>query len=145
MVPLLLATGCSKAQDQCLPEAMSLSESTAQPGATITVTAPAAKCDLGYAVGKEYTLRLISEYSEKYPMNGQGIPVKADGSFSDEVPIPMDFPQGPVLLLISGSPYDECGDLDSCAAYSSSFTVIADEHEPAPNVLDHLDTLLFEP
>ena len=71
--------------------------------------------------------------------------MKADGSFSDEVSIPMDFPQGPVLLLISGSPYDECGDLDSCAAYSSSFTVIADEHEPAPNVLDHLDTLLFEP
>lgn len=145
MVPLLLATGCSKAQDQCLPEAMSLSETTARPGATITVAARAAKCDLGYAEGKEYTLQLISEYSEKDPIKAREIRVNTDGSFSDEVPIPVEFPQGAAILLISGSPYDECGDLDSCAAYSHSFTVTADEDESAPSVLDHLDTLLFEP
>ena len=145
MLPLLLATGCSTAQDQCLPEAISLSETTARPGGTITVSAPAAKCDLGYADGKDYTLQLISEYSEKDPLKGREVAVNADGSFSDEVPIPTDFPQGAAMLLVSGSPFDECGDLDSCAAYSHSFTVTGNEDEPAPNVLDQLDTLLFEP
>ncbi|HJX78677.1 hypothetical protein [Glutamicibacter sp.] len=145
MVPLLLATGCSKSQERCLPEAMSLSETTAQPGGTITVSAPAAKCDLGYAEGKNYTLRLISEYSETDPLEGREILVNTDGSFSDEVPIPTDFPQGAATLLVTGSPYDECGDAESCAAYSHSFAVTADKDESAPNVLDHLDSLLFEP
>lgn len=145
MVPLLLATGCSKVQDKCLPETMSLSEKMAQPGTTITISAPPATCDLGYAEGKEYTLRLISEYSEKYSMTGREIRVNTDGSFSDEVPIPKEFPLGAAMLLISGSPFDDCEGSDSCAAYAHSFTVIRDVEEPAPSILDHLDSLMLKP
>lgn len=144
-VPLLTATGCSNAQSECLPEPMSVSQPTVQPGAKITVSAPAAKCDLGYAQGKNYTLQLISEYAEEKTNITREVRVNTDGSFSDEVPIPEQFPQGAAMLLISGSPFDECDELNSCAAYAQSFRVTADEEEQEPSVLDHLDSLLFKP
>lgn len=123
IIPSCLVTSCSSRDTTCLPAALEVSHATAKPGTLLQVSAPPAACDLGYADQEVYTLELISENPDAVNSSLQEAKVNEDGSFSSDILIPSNFPLGPASVLVTGSPFDDCKDDKSCAAYTVSFVV----------------------
>jgi hypothetical protein len=112
----------------CLPAPLQVTPSTASAGGTVTVSSPAADCDLGYAARHTYAVTLSAQGVPGAP--GTRTPpveveVAADGSFSVALAIPDDFPRGDAFVVVTGSPYDECGHdgTGSCAGYTAPIPV----------------------
>ncbi|WP_313539679.1 hypothetical protein [Leifsonia aquatica] len=97
-------------------------------GTTVTISSPAAECDLGYSAGHTYSVTLVAEGVPGAPGTRTSpveVEVAADGSFSVPLAIPDDFPRGDASVVVSGSPYDECGTdgTGSCAGYTAAVRV----------------------
>ncbi|WP_404285953.1 hypothetical protein [Glutamicibacter arilaitensis] len=119
-----LVSSCSR-DDLCLPAPLAVSSPGVEAGSTLTVSAPPATCDLGYAAGKTYILDLIPENQNPgmQDLKAQYVRVNADGSFSADIMVPVALPPGDATVLVAGSPLDDCGTSGSCAAYSIAFKI----------------------
>ena len=111
----------------CLPELAHATPSSAPAGSVITVSAPAANCDLEYYGEIEYTVG-IANIGTGGPDTMQKFMVQPDGSFTVDVEVPADLSPGEAYVHIAGSRYvtAPCLDNASCATYDVSFTVDPD-------------------
>ena len=127
---LLLASACdggaAPGASRCLPEPLSAEPARAVVGRALTVSSPAASCDLGYPPGHTYDLRLDLE-GRADPVDLGPVAVAGDGSFATTVTVPPDAPPGAASVSVTGSPYDEpCDDGErSCAGYSVRVVLLA--------------------
>lgn len=118
LFPLLLA-GCASGP-QCLPASLHVNPSTVAAGQTVTLSAPAATCDLGYAPGHSYSLSIQTHGTVlKLP----DVAVRTDGSFSAVITVPVTAPKGAAEVVVTGSPFDNCDDTGSCAGYGIPLTI----------------------
>lgn len=112
----------------CLPAPLEVAPPRPDAGTTVTVSSPAAECDLGYSAGHTYSVTLVAEGVPGTPGTRTSpveVEVAADGSFSVPLPIPDGFPRGDASVVVTGSPYDECGKdgTGSCAGYTAAVRV----------------------
>ena len=112
-------TGCTT-PSRCLPATLSASPTTASAGSSVTLSSAAAKCSLGYTSGHTYSITLTNKGVAGKPVTAT---VARDGAFSTEIPIPADFSHGTAYLIVTGSPYDNCENGQSCAGYSTTIIV----------------------
>ncbi|ERK71402.1 hypothetical protein [Leifsonia aquatica] len=128
----LTLAGCGSSArlgiDRCLPAPLEVTPPGPDAGTTVTVSSPAAECDLGYSAGHTYSVTLVAEGVPGTPGTRTSpveVEVAADGSFSVPLAIPDDFPRGDASVVVSGSPYDECGKdgTGSCAGYTAAVHV----------------------
>jgi hypothetical protein len=128
----LTLAGCGSSArlriDRCLPAPLEVTPPGPDAGTTVTISSPPADCDLGYSDGHTYSVTLMAPGAPGTP--GTRTPpveveVAADGSFSVPLAIPDDFPRGDASVVVSGSPYDECGKdgTGSCAGYTAAVRV----------------------
>ena len=118
-VPLVACA--SDGSEWCGPAALHVTPDRAAPGASVTVSSPAAACDLGLGEGATYVVTLHSDTGRRgRPVEA---PVSPEGAFSVEVPVPAGFPTGPASVLVTGSPLDSCGEGASCAAYTAAMEI----------------------
>jgi hypothetical protein len=110
-------TSCT---NNCGPAALRIDKESVEAGGTLTVSAGAAGCDLGYPDSKTYLLQVIDDYGAV----GRAVatPVAPDGSFSQPFTIPADTPAGKTTIHVAGSPMDDCRD-GSCPGYSIQVNV----------------------
>jgi hypothetical protein len=108
--------------DPCLPARLAVSPAEVAAGGTVTVSSPAAGCDLGYGEGHTYTIVLNSRGKSSPPVTAE---VARDGSFSADVTVPGDFAAGAAYVVVAGSPYDDCGKdgRGSCAGYAADVLI----------------------
>ncbi len=123
---LLAATGCghhAEPASGCLPARLSVTPAEVEAGGEVTLSAPAAGCDLGYDEGPRYEVGLTGEAGAGFDLGE--VEVAEDGSFRTVLTVPADAPPGPSTLAVSGSRYDECLDTTgSCAGYGVYLTVV---------------------
>lgn len=116
----LTLTGCSGASSRCFPEPLKATQTSTSAGGSVTVSSAAASCDLGYSADHTYSLILANKGVISKAVRAL---VGKDGSFSAELMVPADFPQGETYVLVKGSTYDNCKDTGSCVGYAVSITV----------------------
>ncbi|WP_290472682.1 hypothetical protein [Leifsonia sp. 71-9] len=129
----LVLAGCGSAvrfgPPPCLPAPLQVTPSAPARGGAITVSSPPASCDLGYSDGHSYSVILAAAAAIEGTPGPRTEPVEAevaaDGSFSIPVAIPADFPRGDAVVIVTGSPYDECGTdgTGSCAGYAATLSL----------------------
>ena len=115
----LCFAGCTTLS-RCLPAALSVSQTTASAGSSVTLSSGAANCSLDYTSGHTYSIILTNKGVAGKPVTAT---VARDGAFSTEIPIPADFSHGTAYLIVTGSPYDDCENGQSCAGYSTTIIV----------------------
>jgi hypothetical protein len=118
---VLAAVALTSCTNDCGPAALRIDRESVEAGGTLTVSAGAASCDLGYPASKTYSLQIIDEHG----IVGQPIitAVKPNGSFSQPFTVPADTPAGKTTLHVAGSPMDDCRDGGSCPEYSIEINV----------------------
>lgn len=81
-----------------------------------------ARREPGLAQDATYTLTLLNDAR---PAETESVTatVGGDGAFSADLPVPSHHPTGEATVLVAGSPPDECGGSESCAAYLVTVTV----------------------
>ena len=110
-------TSCT---NDCGPAALRIDKESVKAGGTLTVSAGAASCDLGYPESKTYSLQMIDDHG---PVGQTATTtVKPDGSFSQPFTIPADTPVGKTTIHVAGSSMDDCRD-GSCPGYSIQINV----------------------
>ncbi len=90
-------------------------------GGEVTLSAPAAGCDLGYDDGTSYQITLGGR-DRSSDLGDVG--VAADGSFRVTLRIPPEAPPGPAGLGVTGSPHDDCDDTACCTGYGVGITLL---------------------
>ncbi|WP_144875948.1 hypothetical protein [Microbacterium sp. 1.5R] len=114
-------TACASTT-RCLPAELTASPARIAAGDTLTLASGPAECDLGFESEPIYTVVLYSSTAQ------QSEPLEVapgeDGTFSSEISIPESFSPGIATVVVTGSPYDECGnESGSCAQYSVDVTI----------------------
>ncbi|WP_431220912.1 hypothetical protein [Leifsonia xyli] len=106
----------------CFPAQLEAAPAVAHPGQDVTLSSGAADCDLGYDPGHTYAVTLQHRETRTAPMR---VVVATDGSFRVTVAVPATFPRGQAVVIVTGSPYDECDDTPSasCVGYSIPLAV----------------------
>jgi hypothetical protein len=119
---VLVAVAVTSCTNDCGPAALRIDKESVKAGGTLTVSAGATRCDLGYPNSKTYSLHLIDDQG---PIGGQAVttPVRPDGSFNQPSTIPADTAAGKKTIHVAGSPMDECRDGGSCPEYSIQINV----------------------
>ena len=117
-----LLAACNGATQRCLPAELAASPKKVGPGDSLRLTSGPAECDLDLDGDARYTIVLYSSTAqESEPVE---IPIDNTGVFSSEVLIPESFTPGIASVVVTGSPYDDCGDESgSCAQYSVDVTI----------------------
>lgn len=110
-------TACSPGSNKCAPAPLTATPASVSTGANLSISSPAAPCDLALADDATYEVRLISENDESQRTDVVVVPVASDGSFTAAVEVPAGFPIGNAQVLVTGSPLDSCDADASCAAY----------------------------
>lgn len=105
---------------RCLPARLVVEPHTAAPGGSVTVSSPAADCDLGYPPGHTYDVILRHREVATAP---QRVRVDADGRFAAAIAVPASFPLGYAVVSVTGSPFDDCDDRGSCVGYAAELVV----------------------
>lgn len=113
-------SGRLEAQQRCFPAPVRVEPATAHPGSALTVNSDAADCDLGYARGHTYSVVVRHRDTVTDPVRTE---VRTDGVFRTTIDLPADFPAGDAVVIVTGSPYDDCDDTGSCVGYSALLTV----------------------
>ncbi len=118
---LLTAAGCATDGDptaRCLPARPTVQPAQVAVGGEVTLSAPAAGCDLGYDDGASYEVTLFL-HGRADAVDLGDVDVDVDGSFRMTLTVPADAPPGPAALALAGSSYDDCDDTGSgsCASY----------------------------
>jgi hypothetical protein len=83
-------------------------------------------CPASYPRGKTYTLTL-GQVGRAAPLPLESVGVKRDGAFATPVRIPAEASPGEAVIIVKGSPFDQCLDTTSsgsCAGYAVSLTVL---------------------
>ncbi len=120
---LLTAAGCATDGDptaRCLPARPTVQPAQVAVGGEVTLSAPAAGCDLGYDGGASYEVTLfLHGRADAVDLGDVDVDVDVDGSFRMTLTVPADAPPGPAALALAGSSYDDCDDTGSgsCASY----------------------------
>jgi hypothetical protein len=117
---VFVAVALTSCTNDCAPAALKSDKESVEAGGTLTVSAGAASCDLGYSASKTYSLQMIDDQG---PF-GQAVTttVGPDGAFSQPFAIPADTPAGKMTIHVAGSPMDDCRD-GSCPEYSIQINV----------------------
>jgi len=105
---------------RCLPAPVQASPQTVAPGGTLSVSSPAADCSLGYGRGHAYTVTLLHREQSTPPVRAA---VAEDGSFRTTLTVPATFPLGAAVVVVRGSPMDDCEDTGSCVGYTAPVIV----------------------
>jgi hypothetical protein len=125
---LLAAAGCADDGDpaaRCLPARLAVEPAQVEVGGQVTLSAPAAGCDLGYDDGAYYEVYLaLLDHADAVDLGD--VEVGEDGSFRAVLTVPADAPPGPASLGARGSAYDECPDdtTGGCAGYEVLLTLL---------------------
>lgn len=110
----MVLTSCAQVRT-CFPAKLAVSSDAVSRGDVVTLSSPAAHCDLGYGAVREYSVRLGAGHVSTPAVL---VHVARDGSFSTDFRVPRSFPAGPAEFFVIGSPYDDCDDTGgSCAGY----------------------------
>lgn len=120
-----LIAGCSLDQQPCMPAPMSLDTNVVHRGATVTVSAPVADCDLHYDSGKTYKITLVANRAGTHRLSTTTTSVDPDGSFTAKITVPETFAIGSAQIWVEGSPYDDCPPGASCVGYAAHLTIKA--------------------
>ncbi len=122
---LLVTAGCALGEEpasRCLPARLAVQPAQVAVGSEVTLSAPAAGCDLGYDDGVSYEVGLVGQ---GWSVDLGEVEVAGDGSFRAVLPVPADVPPGPGTLAVTGSRHDDCLDTTgSCAGYGVDVTVL---------------------
>ena len=121
VVAALWLPGCTSAGDTCMPAPLELSDDSVRIGTTVTLSAGPASCGLADLPG---TYRLwYEEYDGRWDLGS--VDVDEDGAFSTSIVVPTSATPGNHQVVVLGSVYDACLELQgaSCVGYSVPVTV----------------------
>ncbi|NYI58800.1 hypothetical protein [Cellulomonas soli] len=121
VVTALWLPGCTSAGDTCMPAPLELSDDTVRIGTTVTLSAGPVACGLPDLPG---TYRI--SYQERGGLWDLGnADVDEDGAFSTSIVVPTSATPGIHQVVVLGSAYDACLELQgaSCVGYSVPVTV----------------------
>lgn len=113
--------GCTVTPTVCMPAELSASPHDVDRGGIVTLSSPKSSCDVNYEAGKTYSITIMAKDVQSPAVD---VPVAKDGSFSDRIVVPADFPVGTAYIIVTGSPLDHCDDVGgSCAGYAAEIAV----------------------
>ena len=113
--------GCSVTPTGCMPAGLTASPVDVARGGVVTLSSPKSPCDVDYEAGKTYSISIMTKDVVSPAVE---VPVAKDGSFTDQIIVPSDFPTGTAHIIVTGSPLDHCDDASgSCAGYAAEITV----------------------
>lgn len=109
-------TGCASSTHTCTPSDLKLSSETVARGSAITVSSPAAACEIQFTNEGIYSISILSNDDD-----GNRTPpvtAKADhhGSFTVRLLVPTNFPTGTARVSVQGAKLS-CGTDESCPGY----------------------------
>ncbi|GAA3868700.1 hypothetical protein GCM10022381_10050 [Leifsonia kafniensis] len=104
-----------------MPAELTASPHDVERGGVVTLSSPKSRCDVHYEVGKTYSVSIMAKDVQSPAVD---VSVATDGSFSEQIAVPSDFPIGTAYIIVTGSPADHCDDGGgSCAGYAAEVTV----------------------
>lgn len=109
-------TGCASSETDCVPASLMLSSETVDRGSAVTVSSPAADCELQFTAGGKYSIVILSNNDAGNSTTPVNTRADGNGVFTARLLVPKDFPTGSARISVRGVKLP-CGADESCPGY----------------------------